>query len=62
MRHSYRAVCADLGVGALISHSKRMFDLLGLRLGENHDAPLVPDAPDGPIRKKRKTAAPARIS
>jgi hypothetical protein len=38
-----------------------MFDLLGLRLGENHDAPLVPDAPDGPIRK-RKTAAPARIS
>jgi integrase len=95
LRHSYRAVCADLGVDALISHfllghapkgisqeyiptlilqngpgmraaqcqiSKRMFDLLGLRLGENHDAPLVPDAPDGPTRKKRKTAAPARIS
>ncbi|MGC2320408.1 MAG: hypothetical protein WA615_28565, partial [Bradyrhizobium sp.] len=81
MRHSYRAVCADLGVDALISHfllghapkgisqeyiptlilqngpgmraaqwqiSKRMFDLLGLRLGENHDAPLVSDALDGP--------------
>jgi hypothetical protein len=86
LRHSYRAVCADLGVDALISHfllghapkgisqeyiptlilqngpgmraaqwqiSKRMFDLLGLRLGENHDAPLVSDAPDGPTRKKR---------
>jgi hypothetical protein len=42
--------------------SRRIFELLGLALGGHHDAPLVPDAPDGPTRKKRKTAAPARIS
>lgn len=97
LRHSYRAVCADLGVDALISHfllghapkgisqeyipmlilqngpgmraaqcqiSKRVFGLLGLRLGEDHDAPLVPDAPNEVegTRKKRKAAAPARIA
>lgn len=97
LRHSYRAVCADLGVDALISHfllghapkgisqeyipmlilqngpgmraaqcqiSKRMFSLLGLTLGEHHDVPLVPDAPNpvGGKRTKSNAAASTRIA
>jgi integrase len=39
--------------------SKRIFELLGLTLDADHDAPLVPDAPTA---KKRKAAAPVRIA
>ena len=44
--------------------SRRIFELLGLTLGGNHDAPLVPDAPNrvASTRKERKAAAPIRIA
>lgn len=38
--------------------SAHVFELLGLKLGSHHDAPLVPDAPTG---KNRKAVAPARM-
>jgi hypothetical protein len=44
-----------------ISGSRRIFELLGLTQGGHHHAPLVPDAPGVPARKKSKAAAPARI-
>src|SRR5664279_5044853 len=44
--------------------SKRIVSLLGLKLGDHHDAPLVPDTPTRveASRKKSKVAAPARIA
>jgi hypothetical protein len=43
--------------------SRRIFELLGLTLGGNHDAPLVPDTPNRveATRKKSRAATPARI-
>jgi integrase len=87
LRHSWRAVCADLEIDGLISHfllghapkgisqeyipililqngpamraaqqkiSARIFNLLGLGIGSQYDAPLVPDAP---IESKRRESA-----
>jgi integrase len=44
--------------------SRRIFELLGLKLGPHHDAPLVPDTPTRveATRKKSKAAAPARVA
>jgi hypothetical protein len=40
--------------------SKRIVKLLGLTLGTHHDAPLVPDVPNGveAARKKNTASAP----
>jgi hypothetical protein len=44
--------------------SRRIFELLGLTLGGDHDVPLVPDTPNRveATRKKSKAAALARIA
>jgi integrase len=44
--------------------SKRIFQLLGLTRGADHDAPLVPDTPTRleASRKKSKAAVPARVA